>query len=157
MPNQHHIQRLDGTPPPAGNGSTGWRVRWFDGEGRRRVRTFADSKCGGTAEALQAAIEFRDGALAQASETREARIRASFVPALRPEERGKLRARMIDADCHAYNRHIRLRVATGETEPRQVYFPFRRYGSPRLAFQAAIRLRDRLARLPIPQRKELLA
>lgn len=156
MSTLHHIQRLDGTPPPVGNGSLGWRVRWYDGEGKRRVRTFADRKHGGSRAALEAATAFRDAALAEAELLREQRIRAHFVPALSPREQRQLRARMVDVDCRGYNRHFRVRVLTGEPEPRQAYFPFRRYGSAKLAFKAALRFRDRIEQLPLTQRKKAL-
>lgn len=154
--NHHHIQRLAGTPPPHNNGATGWRVRYYDGEGARHTKTFADRKHGGRAAALDAAITFRDQALAEAERVRSDRIAAQFVPALTPHQRRQLRARMIDADCRGYNRHFRVRIKTAAAELAQVYFPFRQYGSPRRAFAAALRFRDRIERLPISQRQELL-
>jgi len=155
----HHIQRHAGTPPPGGSGATQWAVRWYDGEGRRRAKTFVDRKHSGTEAALQAALAFRDAALAEAEQVRQQRIRHHFIPALTPAERRRLRARMIDADCRGSNRHFRVRVSADRdaVHLRQVYFPIRKYGSAKLAFRAALRVRDRCAAMPLMQRKEVLA
>lgn len=152
----NHIQRIEGTPPPRGNGGTLWKVRWYDGAGRRRAKNFADSKHESAEKALAAAVAFRDEALAAAALVRNERMVARYVPRLTGWERRRLRARMIDADMRGNNRYFRVRTAVGTGEPVQRFFFIRSLGSAQRAFRAALRFRDRIERLPLRERKERL-
>jgi hypothetical protein len=127
-------------------------LRWSGG---RSQRAFSVARYGSAEAALKAAIAYRDAQVAQhgaqISHVANAAKRDRY---LRTTNFRSLRARAILARPGKCHFRVKFKLEDGEHAYR--CFHFDRYASPRCAFNAALRFRDRIERMPLKQRKEAL-